>query len=91
VASVKKQEKLKVKKIEPLEDDVTPSSDDMSDFANALAAAVTKLDTPAEAKNKTKSAEELEEDRVAEQQAKDLKANVDDDDDDILKKAREAS
>ena len=63
----------------------------MSDFAKALAQAVTKLDSPAETKSKQKSAEEIEEDRVAEQQAKDLKAGVDDDDDDILKKAREAS
>ena len=48
------------------EDDLNPSSDDMSDFAKALAQAVTKLDSPAETKSKQKSAEEIEEDRVAE-------------------------
>ena len=49
-----------------VEDDLTPSSDDMSDFAKALAQAVTKLDTPAETKHAQKSAEEIEEDRIAE-------------------------
>lgn len=35
-----------------VEDDITPSSDDMSDFAKALAQAVTKMDNPtAETKN----------------------------------------